>query len=179
MWVGTHNGLSRLEADEQTFKTFTTRDGLPNDVIYGVRSDREGRLWLSTNNGLSRFDPETGDATNYGVTHGLQAAEFNFGAWHQSTSGELFFGGINGFNASSPSASASSVSPAGRGTSATVDHRAVSGPPDHLRASRWPSAQVCSASSSPPSTSPHRRDQFAYKLEGFDTDWCQWAPSAA
>ena len=36
------------------------------------------------------------------MSDGLQSAEFNFGAWHQSPSGELFFGGVNGFNAFVP-----------------------------------------------------------------------------
>ena len=48
-------------------RTYTTRDGLANDVVYGVRSDRQGRLWLSTNNGLSCFDPVNGQFRNYGV----------------------------------------------------------------------------------------------------------------
>jgi len=39
LWVGTHAGLSHLPPDGQAFETFTTRDGLPSDVIYGVRSD--------------------------------------------------------------------------------------------------------------------------------------------
>ena len=43
-----------------------------------------------------------GQFVNYGVSNGLQAREFNLGAWYQSTSGELFFGGLNGFNAFVP-----------------------------------------------------------------------------
>ena len=102
LWVGTHSGLSQLQADGRTFKTFTTRNGLASDVIYAIANDRQGRLWLSTTNGLSAFDPRTGHAVNYGVSNGLQAREFNLGAWYQSTSGELFFGGLNGFNAFVP-----------------------------------------------------------------------------
>ena len=97
-----HGGLSHLHADGKSFETFGTRNGLPSDVVYGIRNDRQGRLWLSTNNGLSCFDPRTGQFVNYGVSDGLQSSEFNFGAWYQSTSGELFFGGINGFNAFMP-----------------------------------------------------------------------------
>ena len=102
LWVGTHGGLSHLLPDGRSFESFTTRNGLASDVVYGVRSDGQGRLWLSTNNGLSCLDPRTGQFTNYGVSDGLQASEFNFGAWYQSPSGELFFGGINGFNAFLP-----------------------------------------------------------------------------
>ena len=62
-----------------------------------------GYLWLSTNNGLSRFDPRTGGfRKNYDISHGLQSNEFNFGAHYRSAGGELFFGGVNGFNAFHP-----------------------------------------------------------------------------
>ena len=53
--MGTHSGLSQLQPDGKSFKTFTTRNGLPSDVVYAIANDRQGRLWLSTNNGLSRL----------------------------------------------------------------------------------------------------------------------------
>jgi len=71
-------------------------------VVYAIRPDNAGGLWLSINNGLSRFDPENETFANFDVRHGLQANEFNFGASHRSASGELFFGGINGYNAFYP-----------------------------------------------------------------------------
>ena len=37
------------------------------------------------------------------VSDGLQGSEFNAGAYHRSTDGELFFGGIDGYNAFYPS----------------------------------------------------------------------------
>ncbi len=30
---------------------------MPSQVVYGIESDRDGRLWLSTNNGLARLRP--------------------------------------------------------------------------------------------------------------------------
>ncbi len=108
LWIGTQGGgLNELEdpaADPgtATFVHYTRRDGLPNDVVYGIRSDTSGELWLSTNKGLSRFDPQTRKFRNYNPSHGLQSDEFNFGAHYQSADGEMFFGGVNGFNAFYP-----------------------------------------------------------------------------
>jgi diguanylate cyclase (GGDEF)-like protein len=39
---------------------------------------------------------------NYDESHGLQGREFNIGAYYESPGGEMFFGGINGFNAFHP-----------------------------------------------------------------------------
>lgn len=98
-WIGTAGGgLNRLNVDSGTFVHLTEREGLPNDVVYGVLADTSGHLWLSTNKGLSRFDPATRQLRNYDANDGLQSNEFNSGAAFKSRSGELFFGGIYGFN---------------------------------------------------------------------------------
>ena len=103
LWAGTNGGLSHLDPGTRRRPGTTRRGtGCANDVVYGVLGDRQGRLWLSTNNGLSCFDPRSGQFRNYGASEGAQATEFNFGAWYQSPSGELFFGGLNGFNAFFP-----------------------------------------------------------------------------
>ena len=57
--------LDRFDIESETFARWTQRDGLPNDVVYGVLADDDGRLWLSTNRGLSRFDPRTEEFRNY------------------------------------------------------------------------------------------------------------------
>ncbi len=108
LWAGTRGGgLARLDGvpgdgEPAHFRSFSERDGLPNSVIYAIRPDDGGGLWLSTNRGLSRFEPGAARFTNFDVRHGLQADEFNFGAAYRSASGELFFGGINGYNAFHP-----------------------------------------------------------------------------
>ena len=108
LFVGTQGrGLVRLvaineETGRATFNRVTARDGLPSDTIWGIDSDSKGWLWISTNRGLSHWDPEDGEIKNYDTSHGLQSSEFNLGAHYRSPSGELFFGGVNGFNAFFP-----------------------------------------------------------------------------
>ena len=99
LWIGTAGGgLHRMDLEEEVFTRFTVKDGLPNDVVYGILPDDDGHLWMSTNEGLSRFDPITGVFRNYDADDGLQGDEFNSGAYVRSRSGELFFGGLYGFN---------------------------------------------------------------------------------
>ena len=64
--------------------------------------DRAGHLWVSTNQGLARFDPARRTGKCFNRADGLQSNEFNINSALRARSGELYFGGINGFNVFSP-----------------------------------------------------------------------------
>jgi ligand-binding sensor domain-containing protein/class 3 adenylate cyclase len=96
LWVGTINGLNKFNPESETFTRYTTADGLPNNVIYGIIVDYRGNLWLSTNNGIADFDPSTGDVRIYDRGDGLPSNEYRFGAFHKGEDGTMYFGGING-----------------------------------------------------------------------------------
>jgi ligand-binding sensor domain-containing protein/serine phosphatase RsbU (regulator of sigma subunit) len=105
VWMGTDGGgLNLFDTQNKQFYYFTEKDGLPNNVIYGILPDEEGYLWLSTNKGLSKLkllsEPSKRQLyiRNYDISDGLQNNEFNTGAYFKSKNGELFFGGISGFN---------------------------------------------------------------------------------
>ncbi|MGI9551919.1 MAG: hybrid sensor histidine kinase/response regulator transcription factor, partial [Aurantibacter sp.] len=107
LWVGTFGGgLNKLvpsfRDQPERFVSYSKTDGLPNNVIKGILEDEEGTLWLSTNQGLSRFDPKNEVLKNYDVNDGLQSNEFQELACLKRQSGEMLFGGINGFNAFFP-----------------------------------------------------------------------------
>lgn len=102
IWIGTADGLNKFDRSTKTFVHYTVKHGLPNNVIYGILEDSRGHLWLSTNRGLAEFDPQTETSKNHTVRDGLQSNEFNDGAYYKSRSGEMFFGGVNGFNAFFP-----------------------------------------------------------------------------
>ncbi len=103
IWVGTYGGgLNKLGLDRKTFTHFREKDGLPNDVVFGILGDRWGCLWLSTNHGLSKFNPLFQTFVNYDQGDGLQSNVFSFGAYFKGPSGEMFFGGSNGLNSFFP-----------------------------------------------------------------------------
>lgn len=98
LWIGTFSGLNKFDPKREVFTHYSTKHGLPSELIYGVLSDEQGYLWLSSNDGLSRFDPRKESFKNYGVSDGLQGSEFNSLSYYKTKSGELLFGGVNGFN---------------------------------------------------------------------------------
>lgn len=98
IWIGTGSGLYKYNQANQDITIFTTKNGLPNNVIYSVLPDSKGNLWISTNKGISCFNPSEGSFINYDNTNGLQSNEFNTSAYFSSPTQGLFFGGVNGFS---------------------------------------------------------------------------------
>lgn len=115
LWVATAGGLNKwvmplqpnmfekvknldLEKDS-LFMRYTTVHGFPNEVIYGVLEDDNGRLWASTNKGIACFDIAQGKVIKtYENGDGLQHNEFNQNGFLKTKTGELFFSGLEGLN---------------------------------------------------------------------------------
>lgn len=102
IWISTLSGLNLFSPVTKHFTVFTTKDGLPSDVIYAVREDKLGTVWVSTNNGLSNYDPVKHTFKNYTIEDGIQDEEFKSHSALQTREGRIFFGGINGFNSVMP-----------------------------------------------------------------------------
>lgn len=107
LWIGTSAGLNKVTVSNSykdyrelisniNIKHYTTRDGLPENIIKTVIEDSDGNLWISTNSGLSRFSPETNTFSNYTSTDGIKNIEFNSGAATRLRNGLVFFGGTSG-----------------------------------------------------------------------------------
>lgn len=102
LWIGTMAGLNYYDTKKQLFTSYSTADGLPNNLILGLLEDRKGNLWISSNKGMSCFEPGTKKITNFGVEDGLQSFEFKVTSFCKTQSGVMYFGGINGFNEFNP-----------------------------------------------------------------------------
>ena len=178
IWIGTDGGgLNQFDRATERFTHYTEKDGLPNNVIYGILEDDNGHLWLSTNKGLSRFDPPTKTFRNYDINDGLQSNEFNQGAYYKSAAapGRMYFGGLNGFNAFYPNRVKDDTQPPPVAITAfkifdkTIKlDRTL----DNLKAlalsyrDNFFSFEFAALHyANPP------KNQYAYRLEGFDRDW--------
>ena len=104
IWIGTFGGgLNRFDPETETFTHFTDwNSDLPDNVIYSVLGDKNGNIWVSSNRGITKYDPVKSVFTNYDMDDGLQSREFNGQAEFYGSNGEMFFGGINGFNSFFP-----------------------------------------------------------------------------
>lgn len=98
VFIGTDNGLNRLNIATEKFERFGQEHGLANNQIRGIIEDERGNLWVSSNYGLSYFDYKTKTFINYDERDGLQSNEFKPSSYYKSPKGEMFFGGVNGYN---------------------------------------------------------------------------------
>src|SRR5207244_3541676 len=58
IYIGTGQGLDRLDTTTARVKHYTTADGLAGGKIAAAFCARDGWLWIGTSQGLSRFLPE-------------------------------------------------------------------------------------------------------------------------
>jgi len=102
IWIGTSSYVSRFDKKLQSFQYFSQESGLPNNRIFEILEDNQKTLWFSTGGGLAKFNRVDSTFRTYSVEEGLQSLEFNLRAAYKAKDGEMFFGGMNGFNSFYP-----------------------------------------------------------------------------
>lgn len=104
VWMGVFGvGLCTFDFQQRKFIQYGEAQLLSNDIVYKILEDEENNLWVSTNQGISKFDPRKKTFKNYNYHNGVQQSTFNMGAGIKTQSGEIYFGGLDGFNYFIPS----------------------------------------------------------------------------
>ena len=181
LWVGTQAGLNFLNADN-TFTHYSEKNGLANNFINGILEDDKGSLWLSTNSGISKFDVVTKSFKNFNINDGFDDNELLSRAAFKLKSGEMVFGGLNGFNIFHPrKLTINKHLPAVFITDFKLFNKSVSpGEKDSPLKEVINEAKeiilshkqsVFSFDFAALNFSRTKENQYAFKLEGFDKDW--------
>lgn len=103
-WIGTNLGLNRMDPRTGQFERFYEEDGLPSNAIYGILEDDLGNIWISTDDGLARFYGKESLGSGkqfraYGSEDGLNGDAFlPHSYFKDQQNGQLYFGGLHGFN---------------------------------------------------------------------------------
>ena len=190
LWVSTKGGgLNRLDKTTGIFIHITAKNGLPDDVVYGVLADEDGNIWGSTNKGIFCMTAAATGKTgwsfrNFTKADGLQDDEFNTGAYAKLPDGLLAFGGVNGINIFNPKAIlAASFTPNVFITSILVNNQPVAPgdasallkntieQSDHITLTYLQDILTLEFSSLD-FTAPER-NKYRYQLVGIDKDWVE------
>ena len=181
LWVGTAGGLNRWNATTKSFKRFTKADGLVDDVIKSIVQDSSNTLWLGTSNGLSTINPSTAQLKNYRPHIGWQKGAFNANASWLTRDNTLMFGGENGLMAFSPKGIEKSAYQAPIVfTNLSLDAKSVAVARDSVLINVLSAASQITIESSLQMFSVDfallsyrgsNKNQYAYRLKGFDNAW--------
>ncbi|MBA4407490.1 histidine kinase [bacterium] len=171
LWVGSYGGgLQKFDRRTEKFTRYNRKKLMNSSVVYGILEDNNKNLWMSTDNGLFKFSLTTEFFTQYDIHDGLQSLEFSGGAYFNSRKGEMFFGGINGFNYFHPDSVKDNLFvPPIVISSVKIFNDPVLGETESLElsyAQNFFSFEFAALDFTNPLD-----NQYAYILEGFDPDW--------
>ncbi|WP_205512086.1 sensor histidine kinase [Longitalea arenae] len=103
LWFATTGGgLIQLSADWKSTRRYTTENGLPTNVLYGILEDDSGHLWISSLKGLIRFHIASSAIKVYTQANGLITDQFNYSSAYKHPDGKMFFGSVKGMIAFDP-----------------------------------------------------------------------------
>lgn len=97
VWLSTYGGgLSRIEGYDENgqalFETYTTTDGLASNIVFSATESPDGALWLATERGLSRLQPDKGMFTNHTRHDGFKPIVYSEAAALTDHQGRVLFG---------------------------------------------------------------------------------------
>ncbi len=182
LWIGTKGGgLILLSGDK--FSLFTTEHGLYDNTIFGILNDNENYMWFSCNRGLfkirrtellaiSKSELNSAFCISYGQGSGMKNQECNGGVQPsclKSYTGSLWFPTVDGvvnfnpekmpYNKEIPPVFIEAI---------IIDRDTIYGNSPVIFNPGTERFEIHYAGLS---YMESKKNQYKYKLEGFDTDW--------
>lgn len=96
VWFGSDAGLHLYHPETDNFSVFNGEDGFNDSGIRSIIGDKNGALWLGTNNGVVMFHPDSKEVKNFKSYNGEKIGGMSTGAALASSKGEMIFGGLAG-----------------------------------------------------------------------------------
>lgn len=186
IWIGTFaGGINLYDELSNSFLSRGEKDGLPDNMISAIQADESNNLWISTGRGLAYLDTKNRTFRNYNTIGGLQDYQYNINASYVTHRGEFLFGGNNGFTLFIPEVikgiKSNKYPPRVALTSMRIFNKEVipgeEGSPltqqinetDHILLDY--DQNVITFDFSALNFIQPERNQYAYKLDGFEKDW--------
>lgn len=169
IWIGTTRGLIKLDGDSETLYNAQNSD-LSGNVIFQIKVDREGNLWLKSQNGISKVIPSSMEVSNYDRSDGIDPE-----GRLVLVDGEVYYSTYGGyFKLTSPTTKevqslhkvhllSFQVANKEYPLEKAVNHM------QQIELDYWENSFSFAFSS--PSYSNANKTQYAYRLIGYDQDW--------
>jgi signal transduction histidine kinase len=183
--VGTFGqGIDVLEArgadGRPRFRHLGISQGLVNENIDRLLVDLGGEIWASTDDGLALIDPASFKIRTLRRAEGAELPDYWLGAGALTAEGELLFGGLGGMTVVRPERLkpwmyqpplvVTDVRLGGRRIASSQLNAAG---PAHEPLTITPGTDSLAVEFASLDYSAPGRTRYAYKLEGFDSDWME------
>jgi signal transduction histidine kinase/ligand-binding sensor domain-containing protein/DNA-binding response OmpR family regulator len=185
IWFGSEDGLNLYKPSSDNFQRYYNGSSGRFNRIYDIEQGEGDRLWLSSAGGLSEFDPASGTFTNYDRSDGMPAL-FGQSIVHDAGSGLIYLATSGGLVTMDPSKiESASKGPAIALTDFRLQNRSVTlqalDSESPLKTSitttkemtLGPEHSIISFGFSALDYVDPTKNQYMYRLEGFDQDWIQ------
>ncbi len=171
LWLATDRGLFKFDKNSEKSVPVEDNRQIANTSISGLLKDSKDNLWLSTANGLIKYNIQSGTFKKYDFGGGLQRNQYNQGAYFISADDEMFFGGTTGFscfyadkikdNTHKPPVVITDFKIFNTSTKLNDLSKVSLTYKDNFFSFEFAALDYANPT----------KNQYAYKLEGFDTDW--------
>lgn len=175
LWVGAQSGLCLYSPEKDQFERL-----LDVPVSSIVEPEEGAELWLSTAQGVLKYLPASGETVTFTREDGLVSLQFQPNAGFRTADGRIYFGTANGYSSFLPTTIRTNpLQPTVYITGLDVFNQGVSVGSELLPEAltyggvlrlsyddRMFSLHYAALSYASPS-----KNQYAYRLEGFDRDW--------
>ncbi len=183
LWIGTEEGGLNLYLPERDgFHHLNVEQGLPSASVASIVEDKRGYLWVSTSNGIASVHPDSFRVQVFSTKDGTAGNVHNRDAALVDESGRVFLGSTEGLTSFYPEQLFSQTTP----PQVVINGLRVLNKPVEIGAEQSPLQRSMDATSK--ITLGYRDamfafdfaalsyraspfNQYAYKLEGFDSDW--------
>lgn len=192
LWIGTSNGLNKfiIKNNQQSLydfdweiKSYNMNNGLNDNNINSILEDENGNLWLGTGSGITYFKVSDESFTNFSTADGLLGTMMNPESSLKLKSGLMLFGCAAGLNIFDPAKiKLSAYKPSVVLTDFQIFNRSIKiGNDSPLRQSIVHTKElaleynqdVFSFEFSALDFNSPLSIQYAYMMEGFDSDWTE------
>ncbi|MPR36836.1 ligand-binding sensor domain-containing protein [Salmonirosea aquatica] len=170
IWMSGIGYVAVADRTGRISRTYTLANGLRAEHVFGIQEDRRGHIWMVSDDQLHELNPHSQTFTYYGKDSGL----LEEGIFHPTEltldpQGELFIGFRGGFNYVQPdNLRPNPIPPPVTITGLRIDNQARSlATPLDLQ----PGETTLNIDFAALTFSQPKKSHYAYKLDGFNTDW--------
>lgn len=176
IWITTNHGATRINFDKNEFLTFNKDNGMGSSSTSALAVDALNRVWIGTGNGLVMLDSSRRSLTHFGTQDGLPSAAFTDFPGYVTPDGIIIMATQKGYIRFNPlnyvTEKRKLDSYIGSFTVANIetplypiDAKAIAKAVFEAHENSFSLNLVALNYFNPTQT------WFAYKLDGFDTDW--------